>query len=312
MSPKPVPAPHPEFEPALDLARNGRFAEAIQNVERTLGGTDSHDARTTRGALVLAEIGRFAERAQDLAAAERGIEHAVRLRPQFADLQYQLACVRIARGQRLEARRALERAIAINPKYVAARVELAMVDAREGMIGEALGALRVLSKEAAIGDPRAFSQGLKRLEHAEWDEAEALLRRALQVGDAELNERLDRFHTLLRAGDPAQAVEVLREVLPRHEGYPDLHHLLGTAELRLGHTDDALASLGRALELNPDFHEARFHFALALDAAGMAPGAMDQMNFVVQGDPAHRGAREWMRVHTARHARSASANDRHL
>lgn len=306
MSPKPLPTPNPEFEPALDLARSGRFGEAIQSVERAIGRTDAHDALATPAALVLAAIARLAERAQDFVAAECGIEQAVRLRPQFADLQYQLACVRIARGQRLEARRALEKAIAVNPKYVAARVELAMLDARDGMIGEALGALRVLSNEAALGDPRAFSQGLKRLEHAEWDEADTLLRRALRIGDTELNERLDRFHALMRAQDPAQAVEVLREVLPRHEGYPDLHHLLGAAELRLGHTDDALASLGRALELNPEFHEARFHFALALDAAGMAATALDQMNLVVVGDPKHRGAHEWMRMHQSRHARSGA------
>ncbi len=306
MSPKPVAHSNPEFEPALELSRAGRFADAIQSVEQVLGRAETPDALATSAALTLASIARSAERAPDLVAAERAISGAVRLRPQFADLQYQLACVRIARGQRLEARRALEKAISVNPRYVAARVELAMLDARDGMIGEALGALRELSNDIAIGDPRAFSQGMKRLEHAEWDEADTLLRRALMIGDAGLNERLDRFHALMRAQEPAQAVEVLREVLPRHEGYPDLHHLLGTAELRLGHVDDALASLGRALELNPEFHEARFHFALALDAAGMTATAMDQMNLVVLGDPKHRGAREWMRMHTARYARSAA------
>ena len=306
MSPKPLPPPTSEFEPALDLARGGRFADAIQNVEQALARADAPDTLATSAALALAGIARLAERAADLVAAERAIAGAVRLRPQFADLQYQLGCVRIARGQRPEARRALEKAIAVNPKYIAARVELAMLDARDGLIGEALSALRALSNETAIGDPRAFSQGMKRLEHAEWDEADTLLRRALMVGDPGLNERLDRFHAHMRAQDPAQAVQVLREVLPRHEGYPDLHHLLGCAELRLGHTDDALASLGRALELNPEFHEARFHFALALDAAGMVATAMDQMNLVVAGDPKHRGAREWMRLHSARHARSAA------
>ena len=305
VTPKPVPAPD-DFEAAHALAQRGRFSAAVQNVEATLERGASREALATPAAQALASIARHAERAHDLAAAEQALETAVRIRPQFADLQYQLGCVRNARGHRLEARRALEKAVAINPRYVAARVELAMLDARDGMVGEALGALRTLANESAIGDPRAFSQGMKRLEHAEWDEADALLRVALRIGDAELDERLERFHALMRADQPAQAAEVLREALPRHEGYPDLHHLLGTAEMRLGHFDDALASLGHALELNPEFHHARYHFALALNAAGMSATAMDQMSLVVQHDPKHRGAREWMRAHEARFARNGA------
>lgn len=303
---KPLPAPNSDFEPALELARLGRLADAIQCADRILTAAPSREALATPAALALAAIARQAQAAQDLRAAERALESALKLKPQFADLQYQLACVLIDQKRRLEARRALEKAVAINPKYVAARVELAMLDAREGMIGEALAALRALSSQTPIDDLRTFSQGMRRLEHAEWDEADALIRRALHLSDEELKERIERFHALMMQDEPAQAAEVLREVLPRHESYPDLHYRLGMAELRLGHVDDAIVSLGRALELNPDFAEARVQFALALDASGMSAAALDQMGLVLQQDAENREADAFVRAHEARSARTST------
>ena len=307
MSPKPVPPQNvSEFESALERARQGHAAEAVQHVERILERASTREPLVTPAALALAGIARIAERSQDLVGAERALELAVAMRPHFPDLQHQLACVLIARNRRFEARRVLEKALALNPGYVAARVDMAMLDARDGMIGEALAALRMLATLGPIGDPRAFSQGMKRLEHAEWDEADALIRRGLHLSNAELSGRIERFHAHMREEQPERAAEVLREVLPGHESYPDLHYLLGTAELRLGHADDALASLASALELNPDYHLARVQFALALDACGMAAAALDQMSLVLQHEPDQREAAAFVRAHEGRGSRTGT------
>jgi tetratricopeptide (TPR) repeat protein len=296
VTPKPTPATPSEFELALDSARAGRFAPAVAQVQRALTQGDSREALATPAALALAQIARLASRARDAAAAEHALAEAVRLRPRFADLQWQYAVALLACQRRADARRALEHALTVNPRYAAARLELAMLDAREGMVGDAVSALRAMAAQDEPGDARAFTQGLRRLEHAEWDEAAALFKRALQLGDTELEHRLEEFHSLMRADQPQRAADLLREVLPAHETYPDLHARLGAAELRLGHVDDAIASLGRALELNPDFHVARIQFARALDAAGLGAAAQDQVAWVLQLDPEHAEALAFTRA----------------
>jgi len=300
VTPKPSPPPRSEFEPALESAHAGQFPAAIAEILRALAQAVSRDTLAGPAANALAHVGRLASQARDTAAAERALEQAVKLKPRFADLQYQYALVLLARQRRPEARRALEHALAVNPRYAAARLELAMLDARQGMVGDALAALRALATEDELGDAHAFAQGLKRLEHAEWDEAAALLRRALQLGDAELEQRLDQFHVLMRAEQPERAAELLREVLPAHETYPDLHALLGAAELRLGHVDDAIASLGRALELHPDFHAARVELARALEAAGFGAAAQEQIALVLQNEPEHPEALAFGRARVPR------------
>ena len=300
MSPRPQPAKRSVFEPAFELARLGRFADACRTIEDVLESAESHDAMAGSAANAHAEVARLAERERDLPAAEQALERAVALRPRFADLQYRYGGVLLRRGRTLEARRALERALAANPRYVAARVELALLDAKDGLVGEAVDALRSLASESAIEDPRAFQQGVRSLESGHGNEADELLHRALRATGEELQERLEIYHELMRRDDVPAAAAALREILPEYESFPDLHCLLGIAELRLGHADDAIASLARALELHPDFHEARLQFAHALEAVGAHAEALEQATAVLQRDPHHRDALHFVRLRERR------------
>jgi len=194
--------------------------------------------------------------------------------------------------RRPEARRALEAALGINPGYVAARVELSLLDAREGLLAESLGALRRLGDELRRAESREFRDGLASLEEADWDEAEAHFKRALGLDVPGVDDAARVARERLAAGDAATAREVARNALARHEAYADLHHLLGLAELEIGNVDDALASVARALELHPEYHDARVTFARVLEATGDFAQAGEQVALVLQADADHPAARE--------------------
>ncbi|HKQ57611.1 MAG TPA: tetratricopeptide repeat protein, partial [Candidatus Eisenbacteria bacterium] len=250
-----------------------------------------------------------AEASGDLDSAERAIDEGLRLAPRFADLHHQRACLLLVRQQRPAARTALGKALDINPRYVAARLELAMLDAREGLLGDSLAALRALEQEHRVEEPRAFQRGLKSLQRADWDEAGALLKSALRVSDPVVDRALAEHHALVAQGEPARALNALREAVSAHPGYPDLHYLLGCCELEGGLADDALASLARALELHPDFHAARVQFARALEALGDLVQAADQVGLVLREDPGHPQALELQSRWSARRdARSRSGS----
>ena len=141
-------------------------------------------------------------------------------------------------------------------------------------------------------EPRVFEQGVRSLEQANWEAADSLLRRALQVADADLETALAESRADLEADRPDEAVAKMRAQIARHPAYPDLHARLGAAELQRGHVDDAIASLARALELQPDFLEARALFAQALESLGLFAAAAEQASLVLERDPAHAAARE--------------------
>jgi tetratricopeptide (TPR) repeat protein len=293
MSPQPLPPEESSvFDPAIAMARDGRLDEALAELSRLLRVQDKRGRRRDAGALAFAQVARFAEGSGDLATALHALDEALRLAPRYADLHYRRGCVLVARQQRPAARAALEQALSINPRYVAARLELALLDAREGLLGESLATLRALGEEHRVEEPRAFHQGLRSLERADWDEAGALLKSAMRLSEPAVDHALERHQALVARGEHASALHALREAIAAHPGYPDLHYLLGSCELGAGLIDDALASLARALELHPDYHAARVQFARALEALGDRVQAGEQVALVLQEDPANPQALE--------------------
>jgi tetratricopeptide (TPR) repeat protein len=302
---RPSPVPESEFSDAVRSARAGRHAQAVEQVEWAAGQGPLPVARRVGAAEALAHVARLAEAAGDATSAAAALEAALRFRPGYPDLHYRRAQLLLRLQRRAEGRRELERALTLNPRYTAARLERALLDAEDGFIGEALESLRALARETAVEKPTVFQQGLESLEHADREEAGALFLRALALDEPADGGPLERARQLLEAGEAARAAELLQASVPGREGWPDLHYLLGSAELQRGHFDDALVTLARALELNPDFHAARVQFARALEAVGALAQAGEQVALVLQHDPAHPQALELHERWTSRGRRPA-------
>jgi tetratricopeptide (TPR) repeat protein len=310
MSPRPLDPSHESFEACVELARGGHPDQALDQLARALAEQPQH--AQVRGAAVeaLTRISRMAEGTGDLVCAARALEEALRIAPRFADVHYRLARVQLARRQEKAARKSLDAALRINPQYVAAQVERALLDAREGLLGEAIEALRKLELARAPHEPRLFHRGIESLEQADWQEAGSLLRQALHLDEPGLSERIAEARTRLSGGDRSGAARLIHEALIEHPAYADLHCLLGIVELEEGHVDDAIATLAQALELHPDYHAARVHLARALEASGDLAQAEEQIALVLEADPQNPPALElaerWGRWHR-RSGRSAGS-----
>ncbi|MFN8587074.1 MAG: tetratricopeptide repeat protein [Candidatus Eisenbacteria bacterium] len=294
------PRPHAESprDAALRLAEQHQFAEAVLWLERALGATDAPDARQQL-ATTLADVAAAARTAGDLAHAQRALELATRTQD-WADLHFRLGLVLVERSRRAEARSSFDRALALNPRFRAAAVERALLDARDGRIAEAMQTLRAMASEQLAGEPGAFEQGLARLGEADFEDAAPLLHRGLEASDEWIEHQLQDYQRLVYEGDMGSALAHVRAAALERPGYPDLHLLLGAHELQMGATDDALESLSRALELNPDYHAARVEFARALETVGDTPQALAQLDMVLERQPGHAEARQLHERLTAR------------
>ncbi|HTO91201.1 MAG TPA: tetratricopeptide repeat protein [Candidatus Sulfotelmatobacter sp.] len=280
-----------QLDAARSLAQAGNPAAAIEAIEAALESASAPSERAS-AANALADVATACERARDYATAERALDRATRARGDFADLQCRHARALLRLDRRREARRALERALKLQPRFVEARLDRALLDAREGNVGEALDVLRTLAREGALDEPQTFQLGIQSLERGDWDEADSLLRRSLQVAEPGLAEAITEVRTRLANDDATGAAEQLTRLLERHPAYPDLHALLGAIELQRGHPDDAMSALARAIELNPDFHDARALLARSLEALGAFSAAAEQAALVLEHDPEHAVARE--------------------
>ena len=307
MTPRPGPEPGIDLNPIEALAREGRFGAAIEAVVRLAGGSRPRGSRAAALSYALAGIARAAERAGDVEHAERALGEAVRIAPGYADLRHGRARLLLALQRRAEARRELDAALRINPDYVAAKLERALLDAREGLLAEALDAMRALAGDRHVTEPRAFGRGLESLQEADWDQAEVLFRQALCLADPGLEGTVARYHERMGAGDLEGAIALVRQAIGTRESYADLHYLLGAAELEAGCYDDALASLARALELQPDYHDARVTLARVLEAFGDLAQATEQVTLVLRCEPDHPQALALQERWSRRRVRSPRA-----
>ena len=284
-----IPASGTQRETALRMAEHREFAQAVLWLERALAAGPGTD-ELRQIVVTLADVARMAESAGELEVAQRALERASQA-VEWADVHCELGCLLARRGRRADARVAFERALALNPRYRTAVVERALLDASEGRIAEAMQTLRVLAAEGALAELGTFQQGLERLGDADFDDAAPLLRRALHSGDLWLEEQLLAYQQLVYAGEHARALAALRTAATERPAYADLQLLLGAHELQVGAADDAIESLTRALEINPDYHAARVELARALEAIGDTPQALAQLEQVLGVDAVHAEAR---------------------
>ena len=129
-------------------------------------------------------------------------------------------------------------------------------------LGRSLAALQAVLEE-----------GLRHHEAGRLPEAEALYRQVL----AQVPDHPDALQLLAdlaqRAGEHAQAVELLRHAT-RINPSPHGFNQLGLALHAAGRRDEAIAALRRALALNPGYSEAHNHLGLALQEAGRLDAAL--------------------------------------
>ncbi len=85
----------------------------------------------------------------------------------------------------------------------------------------------------------------------------ALLSAVSAVTGADLSPQLQQAQRLLAAGEPQQALELLRREWLTQAGDPDFDYLLGVALEQSGHTDEALFAYERVVIVNPNHTDAR-------------------------------------------------------
>lgn len=136
---------------------------------------------------------------------------------------------------------------------VLARAEAALLEDRGDLAG-AENALRQ-ALDANPNDATLLNQlAVFQAEQGRLDEAQATLEASTEQ---DLTLRLNLAQIYLEAGQSEAAVGVLEPLLTRYPQEAELYSLYGIALGRSGRYDQALNALDRALELEPDFEQAR-------------------------------------------------------
>ena len=88
-------------------------------------------------------------------------------------------------------------------------------------------------------------------------------------------------------GQYAEAVREIEEALRLVPDFPDLHNQLGLALGMSGERERSVAAFRRALELNPNYLEARLNLAIVYNEMGRYEEALEEFAVERARDPDH-------------------------
>jgi tetratricopeptide (TPR) repeat protein len=127
-----------------------------------------------------------------------------------------------------------------------------------------------------------------RVAQGQFDEALRAFGDARRLEPSFVPAYVNAADALRAAGRDAEAVSLLEDGLVQVPGSADLHHVLGLAQVRLGQTDAALASLRRAVELAPDSARFTYVHAVAMHSTGRPQDAIRLLESALERWPADR------------------------
>jgi tetratricopeptide (TPR) repeat protein len=275
------------------LRRAGRLEDALDALaaDWPSHGSEKDGVETALRASLQGELARVCRERGDSARAESLLRRAIEDAPRFPDLRQQLGMVLLAESDLAGAREAFEQALTISSGYLAPTLGLILVQAREGNLGEAIHALEELARRRVPAEEDCYHQGLERLRHGLWEEAEPLLLRAFHQADEEVARAQQQVGQLLDKDAALDALEQSRTIVARYPSYPDSHHAMGLSCLALDWWDDANQAFCRALRCNSEFHEARVYLAWVLFARGESARAEAELRRLLEAAPGHGSAR---------------------
>src|SRR5688572_24828243 len=92
---------------------------------------------------------------------------------------------------------------------------------------------------------------------------------------------------LMRAGKIGQSERIVRDYLKAHPADVNAIRLLADIGMKLSRYEDARKLLARCLELAPDFHLARYNYAVVLTRQNRLPAALGEVRRLLAHDPAN-------------------------
>ncbi len=186
------------------------------------------------------------------------LQNRLKTSPEFPDLINDLGRLHFFAGQFGEAQKAFRRALELNPAFRESRINLAIAYGEDGNPAAGLEVLAPMEDRGVRGHYLAgcFHQLLGRFPeaYAEFRKAAAHL--------ADYHDLQDRLESMAAYFRKLEALaEMHRRYLERHLGFPDLHVKLADLFVQMGETGDAIKALNEALQLKPEYPEARAKLA---------------------------------------------------
>jgi putative PEP-CTERM system TPR-repeat lipoprotein len=278
----------PDFSDALLLrarltAAEGKLAGALKEVESLLARqVDNADAWVLKAELLTRDAS--GKRATNTSAAADAYRQALKVKPDNVPAHVALIKLDLARGDAAAANAQWTALQKVAPRHPQTLFLEAVLGEQKGDYKRTRELTQLLLRSAP-NDPQVLMlAGQAELKLNSLTQAEAHLAKAVQVVPKAPLPRRQLAQVQLRGGQADKALVTLRPLLEANPPDAEALSMAAQAQMMLGNTAAADASLAKASKLKPDDPRLRTAMALSKLAKGKDPAAIAELRAIAAAD----------------------------
>jgi protein O-GlcNAc transferase len=277
------------FDRGLSAWERKEYGEAAVHFQKAVGSETNDRVREKAISYLagaLAQLGMISLNADEFADAADRFREALRLRPNFPDVQYNLAWSLIQLGKFDEAKTCLESALERNPNYALAQLRLAALQIREGRVEEGWRE----AEKAAQADylqGEAWERARQAAKAEDWPKVVTELLTLVPTRRVNLLEKVLEGDKAMHANDFGRAQEHYAAAVSLAPTFPDLRRRLGEAQFMANEHEKAISTFRQALELNPNYADAGALLGVVYRRLGREAEAMECFHKATEVEPNH-------------------------
>lgn len=243
----------------------------------------------------------------NLAGARESFESALEADPRAYKALYGLGVVADRLGNEGRAIEFYRRALAIQPDYELAVEGIVAINLRRGAVADALTFVEPLARRWVrnLAIQAIYADVLVHAERIE--DAVTAARGALRRDERFVPAMIALAKANLQRGRSELAQSVLEQAGRIDDANAEIHYLKGRMQANDGHLGEAMTEFQRAVQLRPDYAEARVALGLQYLRGGNYPQAVSQFESAVTLTPtqpsvhlnlaeAYRASKQWARA----------------
>lgn len=235
---------------------------------------EAHPAMSSKARRAF-ENGVRAAAANDIGAAEADFQAALKKDPNAYQALYNLGVLADRAGKESEAIRYYRRALGVLPDYEPAARGVATIQIRRKQVGDAVATVEPLANQyrANLEMQALYAEVL--VEARRLEEAWMAARRALKCDERFVPALIALVKASRAQGRDELADSILAQAMEVDPNVAELHYLRGERLVaEPGQLREAMAAYERAVQLRPNYAEARMALGVQLLAGGNYPSAL--------------------------------------
>lgn len=277
------------FDRGLSAWERKDYGEAAVHFQKAVGSETNDRVREKAISYLagaLAQLGMISLNAEEYADAADRFRDALRYRPNFPDVQYNLAWSLIQMGKFQEAKAYLVSALERNPNYALAQLRLGALLIREGQVQEGWEE----AQKAAQADylqGEAWERARQAAEAEDWPRVVTELLSLMPTRRVNLLEKVLEGDKAMHANDFRRAEEHYAAAVALAPTFPDLRRRLGEAQFMANDHEKAISTFRQALELNPNYADAWALLGVVYRRLERESEAMECFGKAIEVEPNH-------------------------